>query len=366
MGADFIVTNKCNIMFMRTSLRSFEKSMRMFFFLALVSVLPACNPEEDETDLLGDWEQIKSGFPGVARNAAISFTIDDIHYVGLGFDGNGERLSDFWAYNPAQGFWDNLGRLNSDSPARFPGAPRNSAVAFAIGGKGYVGLGDSDDDYLSDFYEYNPKTRSWRKLADFPGGARRGATAFVIGDKAYVGTGYDDNYLVDFWSYDPVKDAWAPVRDFGGAKREAAVSVTYNGKGYVAFGISNGVSQKDLYVFDPQNNTWSEIESLDDEDEDQEEMQSRSSANAFVLGERIFYFGGSVGGFFLGDIWAYDPAKDTWTEHFPLNEDCGSPRATAIAFTFQNVAYVTTGTAGSGRFDDLWTFRPDLEQEDCE
>jgi N-acetylneuraminic acid mutarotase len=354
-------------MFDHSTSRPFWSIFTLLCFSLGLTLFSACTPNDDEDDeLMGDWQQIKSGFPGVGRNAAVSFTIDNVTYVGLGFNGDGERLADFWAYNPVQGFWDNLGRLNSDSNARFPGSPRNGAVAFALNGKGYVGLGDDDQDYLSDFYEYNPSSRTWRKMADFPGGARRGATAFVIGDKAYVGTGYDDNYLVDFWSYDSKTDSWTPIRDFGGSKREGATSITYNGKAYVGFGNNNGVSQKNLYVYDAQKNNWTEIESLDDEDEDQEEMQSRIYAAAFVLDKRIFFFGGSTGGFYLGDVWAYDPELDTWTQHTSLSEDCGSPRATTIAFAYNNLAYITTGTAGSGRFDDLWTFSPDVEQDDCD
>ncbi|MBK9488622.1 MAG: galactose oxidase [Haliscomenobacter sp.] len=354
-------------MLYQPTLTRFSWSTLLLLLLSLGLGLSSCNlDDDDDEDPLGDWEQIKSGFPGVGRNAAVSFTIDNITYVGLGFDEDGERLSDFWAYNPELGYWDNLGRLSTDSNARFPGSGRNGAVAFALNGKGYVGLGDNDQDYQADFYEYNPGTRSWRKLADFPGGARRGAVAFVIGDKAYVGTGYNDNYLVDFWSYNATSDTWEPVRDFGGSKREAATAVVFNGKAYVGFGNNNGIAQKNLYVFDPQQNSWTEIESLDDDDEDQENLEARISASAFVLGNRIFFFGGSTGGYYQGDIWAYDPALDTWTEHTALTDDCGSARATTIAFAHNGVGYVTTGTGGAGRFDDLWVFSPDVEQVDCD
>lgn len=351
-------------MFYQPTLTRFSWSTLLLLLLSLGLGTFSCNSTDEEEETLGDWKQINSGFPGVARNAAIGFTIDDVTYVGLGFDGNGERLSDFWAYNPSQGYWDNLGRLASDSNARFPGSARNGAVAFALNGKGYVGLGDNDQDYLADFYEYNPATRSWRKLADFPGGARRGAVAFTVGNKAYVGTGYNDNYLVDFWSYDPTTDIWAPVRDFGGSKREGAVAVGFNGKGYVGFGNSNGVTQKNLYTYDPQSNTWAEVESLDDDDQD--ELEARASASVFVLNNRLFFFGGTVSGYYQGDIWAYDPALDTWTEHTALTNDCGSARATTIAFAYNGQGYVTTGTGGAGRFDDLWVFTPDAEQVDCD
>jgi len=350
--------------FQPTLTRSSWSTLLLLMLSLGLAMIFGCNTDDDEDDPLGDWEQIKSGFPGVARNSSVSFTIDNITYVGLGFDGDGERLGDFWAYNPEKGFWDNLGRLSTDTNARFPGSKRNSAVAFALNGKGYVGLGDDDQDYKADFYEFNPATRSWRKLNDFPGGARRGAVAFVIGDKAYVGTGYNDNYLVDFWSYDAKTDTWTPARDFGGSKREGATAITFNGKAYVGFGSSNGITQKNLYVFDVQLDKWTEIESLGDDDQD--DFEARSNASAFVLDQRIFFFGGSAGGYYQGDIWAYDPALDTWTEHTALSDDCGAARATTVTFAYNGLGYVTTGNGGAGRFDDLWFFAPDKEQEDCD
>jgi N-acetylneuraminic acid mutarotase len=325
-------------------------------------IMTSCTKDSTD-DKLGDWEQIKSGFPGVARNASVSFTIGDLTYLGLGFDGNGERLSDFWSYNPEKGFWDKLGRASTDKQALFPGSPRNGAVAFALNGKGYVGLGDDDQGFKADFYEYDPAKRSWRQLPDFPGGGRRGAVAFVAGGKAYVGTGYNDNYLVDLWVFNPKTDIWEPARDYGGSKREGATAIAYNGKIYVGFGISNGIAQKSMYVFDPENDTWKEVGTLDDDAQD--DLEPRSYASAFVIDSRIFFFGGSNGGTYLGDIWAYNPALDTWTEHTPISEDCGSARATTVAFAYKSLAYVTTGYGSGGRYDDLWFFMPDKEKEDC-
>jgi hypothetical protein len=36
------------------------------------------------------------------------------------------------------------------------------------------------------------------------------------------------------------------------------------------------------------------------------------------------------------------------------------------AFAYNGLGYVTTGNGGAGRFDDLWFFAPDKEQEDCD
>lgn len=48
----------------------------------------------------------------------------------------------------------------------FPGEARNNAIAFVLNGKGYVGLGTNSTTMFKDFYEYDPATDTWTKIAD--------------------------------------------------------------------------------------------------------------------------------------------------------------------------------------------------------
>jgi N-acetylneuraminic acid mutarotase len=137
--------------------------VRTIYLLCFIGAafFTSCSPlGEDDDAGLGNWRQIRSGFPGVSRNSASTFQIGATVYVGLGFDSNGDRLRDFWAYNAEGGFWEELGRIRADAAALFPGSARNGGVAFALNGRGYVGLG-YDNNYRDDFYEFNPTARSW-------------------------------------------------------------------------------------------------------------------------------------------------------------------------------------------------------------
>jgi hypothetical protein len=96
----------------------------------------------------GDW--VKSvPFRGIPRSQAITFTIGNQVFAGLGYNGS-EYLSDFYLYD--DGIWK--------LAAPFPGIPRGEAVSFSIKDKGYVGLGsfksnDGSITYLNDFWEYD-------------------------------------------------------------------------------------------------------------------------------------------------------------------------------------------------------------------
>jgi N-acetylneuraminic acid mutarotase len=52
-----------------------------------------------------NWVQ-KSNFPGVARRAAITFSINNIGYIGNGY--NNAPLFDFWKYDPVLNSWASI------------------------------------------------------------------------------------------------------------------------------------------------------------------------------------------------------------------------------------------------------------------
>lgn len=55
----------------------------------------------------------------------------------------------------------------------FPGSSRNFAVSFSIGNKGYYGLGQKQVELFTykvynDFWEYDAEKNTWTQKAEFP------------------------------------------------------------------------------------------------------------------------------------------------------------------------------------------------------
>lgn len=147
------------------------------------------DPQDDS------WTE-KASFPGGLRTRAVAFVIDNRGFLGLGCDcqhTTRESFDDLWEYIPTNDEWKKRKEL--------PGMARSKAVSFTIRNFAYVGLGENQNvEPLNDFWRYDPQNDSWIQIADFPGAPRAGAVAFAINNVAYVGTGRGYG---DFWKYIP-------------------------------------------------------------------------------------------------------------------------------------------------------------------
>lgn len=301
----------------------------------------------DATDPLGNWVK-KSDFEGMPRSSSVSFVIDNKAYMGFGYDADDEYLKDFWTYNPSSDRWDKI--------ADFPGNGRTAAVAFSINGKGYVGTGYDGNNKLKDLWEYDPTLNTWTRKDDFIGGARYKAVGFSLNNYGYIGTGYGDDSVdkIDFYRFDPTAAAgsqWIKVQSIGGAKRRGATAFTYNNKAYVCTGINNGTYLTDLWEYDPTNDTWTKKKDLD---EDDSWTIVRQNASSFVLDGKAYVIMGEKSSI-LSDVWEYDFSADTWITKTDFE---GAARTNALAFVVGGEAVVTTGQTGSYFLDDVWTFKP--------
>jgi len=178
----------------------------------------------------------------------ISFMFQGKLHYGLGVNQNGFNNS-IWVKNGINS-WSEI--------SAFPGLGRSNAISFTIGEKTYVGLGRGAIGYHRDLYEYNPNLNSWTKMADMPGGGRTDAAVFVLNNKAYVGTGFDGTYyLKDFYAFDPSKNTWDRIPDLPGYVRDDAAAFAFEKRGYVGTGWNPVAGiMKDFYEYNALTNQW--------------------------------------------------------------------------------------------------------------
>ncbi len=207
-----------------------------------ISTEPGSN-EVWEYDIARNQWSKKRGFPGVARVAPFSFSINNIGYMGGGDTTNTgmPAVNDFWRYDPQTDTWS--------QQAHFPGAQAVGITGFAIGSSGYVfeaGHGNPTAPTAGfdvvNLWKYDPATNSWAQKAVFPSRGVISATAFTVHQKGYVALGIMDANSVasknDFWEYDPAADQWTQKESVGGGIRWFGSSFSIGNKGYV--GVGNG------------------------------------------------------------------------------------------------------------------------------
>jgi len=245
----------------------------------------------------------------------------------------------------------------------FGATGRLDGIAFTVGGKAYVGMGEDPISgglagptrgVHNDLWEYDPNTNVWTQMASLPAAARSGAVGFAIGSKGFVGTGLDVNltHLQDLWAYDPLNNTWSQRTSLPGPSRWHAVGVAAGGKGYVGTGQGAVNPLADWWEYDPVANAWSAKASM---------ANIRTSATSFAVDGKC-YVGTGIGNLsldLLNDLHEYDPATNTWTAKAPLP---GGPRQKATAFAAGGKGYLGTGVDNLGSKQDLWRYDPQTNQ----
>ncbi|HOY31255.1 MAG TPA: kelch repeat-containing protein [Bacteroidales bacterium] len=143
------------------------------------------------------WIQ-KAAFPGTARSGGIQFGFGKYGYIGLGRDNNNVSLGDIWRYDCATNTWSQM--------ANFPGASRTSASTFVLDRRAYVvcGYNFQTSSYTKELWEYNPDTDTWVQRETFTGTGRACGTPFAINNRGFFGMGNTNNtFYKDLWEYTP-------------------------------------------------------------------------------------------------------------------------------------------------------------------
>jgi len=236
---------------------------------------------------------------GGPRNGAIAFSIGSKGYYGFG--NNGTYLNDFWEYDTLTG-WSQVMPTGPVPPARSCG------VGFSIGKKGFVGLGNDGSTMLADFWEWDQINNSWISRPPYPGGGRYIASCFATADKGYVGLGQDTPGALhdDFYQWDTTINNWLVMPNFPAGIRYGAASFSIGSKGYVGTGnnAGGGTIFRDFYEWDQVANAWTTTPVIAWLPTGKE----RFYATGFSVGGKGYVVGGGVTpGSAYNDLWMYTP-----------------------------------------------------------
>jgi N-acetylneuraminic acid mutarotase len=261
---------------------------------------------------------------------------------------------------PGPSVWTDLDPGGPTPPARQGAAMvcnPNTGRVVLFGGYNWV-------SYFNDLWVYNPEGNVWISLS--PAGstpaARRDHTLVyesVHGNLLLFGGGNEVGDLNDLWAYSPPTDTWTQLSPAGGPpparERHCAFFDPDTAKMYV-FGGSHGSTRfNDLWAYDPAANTWTQLTpggSVPAAREDATMAFNPGSGRATLFGG----FNGSD----LDDIVVYNPDDNVW---IPLSPSGAKPSGRS----FTDLVYDSAGTKailfGGFQYDgeiqrDTWSFNP--------
>lgn len=257
--AQWITRQSLNVSDKRTFATAFSLNGNTYVVGGNASSVPLADVWE-YNPLTDTWLQ-KNNFPGSPRGGATAFTIGGKAYYMCGSNYTNQYFSDLWEYDPATDQWA--------QKSGFPGGGRQEAIGFAIGNKGYFGTGWFESfnpnsttwGAYSDFWEYNPTTDTWAPKAQMPGAQRGWAVATALGGKGYAGLGGNGNQngsFNDFYEYDPLADTWTAKASYAASVADAMI-FTLNNEIYVCGGVNFGTNgaYNITRKYMPATDTWS-------------------------------------------------------------------------------------------------------------
>lgn len=113
------------------------------------------------------------------------------HFAGSGFRANSLN---WWGEFAPEGEW--IKRKNIPGQRRTLAACASTKdYVYVIGGMHFGGV-NTDGEVLKDIQRYNPKEDNWSCIGKLPNGGRMNHIAFSIGNKVYVGLGENEDFEV--------------------------------------------------------------------------------------------------------------------------------------------------------------------------
>lgn len=130
----------------------------------------------------------------------------------------------------------------------FTGEGRTNSVVAQVGNKAYILGGKNGYKALSDIWEYDITSATWKRKTDLPFTLHT-ATSFVLNDMIYFFSRHHTSAPSVLWRYNPASQEVVKLNKFPNSVTDVGFSFTVDNKVYVMTG-----SELSLYV--PELDTW--------------------------------------------------------------------------------------------------------------
>lgn len=243
--------------------------------------------------------------PWEGRACAMTFAVGNKAYVVSGRLQNQHYSTTMLCYDAATDTW---------SDAAIPFSPRANGTVCVTSQGVFMGLGYKEgyiydeQNYLHDWWHFNPATGQWTQLADYPSDKVVAPVSWSDNEHVWVACGFKRSFTNEVYRYDIATDSWTRVQD-SPIRVMSAVAATCQGRHFVGTGFRN-----------TGQNAWWEF--IDDDHYTQRASLpglGRHNAACAATDKAVWVMGGIhfgdtlTTGFYFNDILRYSPDEDQWT-----------------------------------------------------
>ena len=257
--------------------------------------------------------------------------------------------SDSWVLETQKGMWTSKTPQASPPPRNFPSMSYDEAAGLFVLFGGYYPL-------KNDTWTYSIAADSWANAspAFSPTPRLQAAMAYDPDERASVlfGGSAMSTQLGDTWKYDAGSNVWTKIGPVTPPGPRSLHAMAYDRANHrlVLFGGTDGGYLGDTWTLNLTENAWRNVTPASS-------PPGRTGHSMVYDRSRglVVLFGGRNGGGYLNDTWAYDTAKNTWTQIATPVAPGARGMHSAAYDVAHNLTVMFGGTNGSYQ-GASWTF----------
>jgi N-acetylneuraminic acid mutarotase len=303
------------------------------------------------------WTAIEAAGPAARYDHTFAADAESDRLILFGGrDAAGAPFDDTWVYSPEENAWQAV--EGAGPPARFGQAVAVDAANRTL----YLFGGQADGEtFFNDAWRFDLDALTWAEIStgDLRPAPRYGTSAVLDGDgNILVSHGFTfEGRFDDTWSLDPASGVWtdvSPAAETRPLKRclHEAVWDAAREQMLLYGGCSSGFGpcpQGDLWAFDPESQTWSELTPSESPAPRANPALVRDDASGAT-----WLIAGYTEAGYAADLWTLDLANDapSWSE--ATSATGPTPRASHDAAVLNGDVYLFGGNGDNGLLADLW------------
>ncbi len=311
----------------------------------------------------GAWTNVTSSpSPPAMAGAVMAYSSRDDRFVVFG-GWNGTDLSGTWSFDPVSRTW-------SEISTHAPRARGDAAFAYDAWLNVFVLFGGWYEEplgtyhRLSDTWHFYLANATWIPIEPPEAPAPRSDSAFAFDalHRVFVlfGGFNGASFLADTWYYSAGSERWTSVATAGspGPRADGRIAYGQSSGEFYLFGGNDYSGPNftfhhlnDSWKFQVDQSRWTAIDqSGGPSARDYAVLAFDTNSGNFLL---LGGFGEST---ILGDLWAFNPSLERWSEVQPANPP--EPRFAAVGGfdPVQNVFLIFGGLGNQGLLADTWLF----------